>query len=480
MTSLSKLNCANTQLRRKLATLAGALALTLPQLVSATEVAPYFTSWSYWGGSSPTTLMQAKSEGALNAATIAFGISGGGCTLGGGMENIMSGAGRTDVQQFVAGGGRVILSFGGASGTYLESACSENDMYNLLKNIMDTQKVYALDFDVEGSQLGVAASNDLRNRVLKRLLAAYPSLYVSFTLPVDPSGLPGSALTLLRGANNAGVRVDVVNIMTMDYGAQASSGKNTGDLAISAANATFTQIKGIFAGRSDAQLWAMIGITPMIGVNDVTSEVFRQADAQKVVAFAQQKKLGLLAFWDLQRDRPGSGSLDDFSLVNTRPYEFYTIMKAAKTGVTAPAGALANGRYTIVSDYSGKCVDVAAASTADGANVQQYQCNGTAAQQFDVEYIGSAYRILNAGSRKAVDVASASLADGANVQQWTNNDTGAQRFVITATGSNGAYTLRNQGSGKCVDVQGWSTADGGNIQQWSCAGTQNQAFRFVK
>jgi chitinase len=466
--------------RRTTLALAAAGLLTLPQLAQAVEVAPYFATWAYWGGSTPSTLMQAKASGGLDAATIAFGVSGGGCTLGGGMENIMTGAPKTDVQQFVSGGGRLILSFGGASGAYLESRCSENDMFNLIKNIMDTHKIYSLDFDIEGSQLGVTTLNDLRNRVIKRLQAAYPSLYVSFTLPVDPAGLPASALALLRSANSAGVRVSVVNIMAMDYGAQSSSGKNMGDLAITAANSTFNQIKGIFTGRSDAQLWAMIGITPMIGVNDVTSEVFRQADAQKVTDFARQKQLGLLSFWNIQRDRPGTANLNEYSMVNTRPYEFYQILKAAKTsGPVTPPDGPANGRYSLVSAYSGKCVDVAAASLADGANIQQYQCNGTGAQKFDVLALGDgSYRLLNVTSGKAVDVAGASLADGANVQQWTSNGSGAQRFVIKAGGA--GFTLRNQGSGKCVDVAGWSTGDGGNIQQWACSGNQNQVFNFVR
>ncbi|HEX8611162.1 MAG TPA: RICIN domain-containing protein [Telluria sp.] len=472
-----------TPSRRTMGVIASAIALSLPQLAVAADVAPYFASWAYWGGSTPSTLMQAKAEGGLDSVTIAFGVSGGGCTLGGGMENIMSGNGRTDVQQFVAGGGRVILSFGGASGAYLESRCSENDMVALIKNIMDTHRIYALDFDIEGSQLGVASLNDLRNRVIRRLQADYPALYVSFTLPVAPEGLPGSALDLLRSANNAGVKVSMVNVMAMDYGAQSSNGKNMGDLAISAANATFNQIKGIFGGRSDAQLWAMIGVTPMIGVNDVTTEVFRQADAQKLVDFSRQKKLGLLSFWNLQRDRPGSGSLNEFSLVNTRPYEFYQILKQAKVtdGGSVPSDGVANGRYSIVSSSSGKCVDVAGGGLDDGVNVQQYGCNGTNAQKFDVLYMSSGnYRLLNVNSGKALDVASSSPNDGANIHQWTDNGTGAQRFAIKAEGSSGAFSLRNQASGKCVDVAGWSNADGGNIQQWSCAATANQTFRFVK
>ncbi|MFL6628736.1 MAG: hypothetical protein ACJ8G1_20000, partial [Vitreoscilla sp.] len=64
--------------------------------------------------------MQAKSAGGVTAATMAFGVSGGGCSMGGGLEANLSGAGKTDILNFQAAGGRVILSFGGASGTYLE------------------------------------------------------------------------------------------------------------------------------------------------------------------------------------------------------------------------------------------------------------------------------------------------------------------------------------------------------------------------
>jgi len=34
--------------------------------------------------------------------------------------------------------------------------------------------------------------------------------------PVDPDGLPSDGLNLLKSANSAGVKVAVVNIMTMD------------------------------------------------------------------------------------------------------------------------------------------------------------------------------------------------------------------------------------------------------------------------
>jgi len=455
---------------------AACATLAVATMAHATEVAPYFETWAYDGGYTPTTLMEAKANGGVLAATMAFGVSGGGCSLGGGLEANMSGAGKTDIVNFQAAGGRVILSFGGASGTYLESACSDDGMYTLVKSVIDTTGARAIDFDVEGPQLDVTALNTRRNNVVKRLQAAYPGLYVSYTLPVDPTGLESDALTVIRSANTAGVNVSLVNVMAMDYGDASTA---MGARAISAATGTFNQIKAIFTGKTDAQLWSMIGVTPMIGVNDTQTEVFRQADATQLTTFAEQNGLGLLSFWAMQRDMPGGGSdYNDFSLVNTKAYEFYQIMAAAKA--TQP-GALADGTYTITSAFSGKCVDIAAASTADSAQVQQYQCNGTGAQKFALTNMGQGwYRLINTNSGKAIDIAAASTADGAKVQQYADNGTSAQRFSIKPGSDATTFVITNENSAKCLDVADWSTNDSGKIQQWTCTAAVNQAWRFTK
>ena len=465
----------HSRIVRAIPTVAALATIALTSAVHATEVAPYFETWVYGSGTTPNTLMQAKNSGGVLAATMAFGVSGGGCSLGGGLEANMSGAGKTDIVNFQAAGGRVILSFGGASGQYLESACSDDGMYNLIKSVLDATGARAIDFDVEGSQISSTALNTRRNNVTKRLQTTYPGLYVSYTLPVDPGGLPSEALTVVRSANTAGVNVSMVNIMAMDYGDASTT---MGQRAINGATGTFNQIKPIFTGKTDAQLWAMIGVTPMIGVNDTQSEVFRQSDATQLATFAAQKGLGLLSYWALQRDMPGGSDFNDFSLVNTKAYEFYKIFAAAKA--TQP-GALADGTYTITSAFSGKCIDIASASTANSAQVQQYQCNGTGAQKFAVTNMGQGwYRLINTNSGKAIDIAAASTADGAKVQQYTDNATVAQRFSITTGSDATTFVITNEGSGKCLDVTDWSTNDSAKIQQWTCAGSVNQAWRFTR
>ena len=55
--------------------------------------------------------------------------------------------------------------------------------------------------------------------------AANPGLTISFTLPVLPAGLTADGINLLRDALAKGVRVGVVNLMTMDYGDSAAPGQ---------------------------------------------------------------------------------------------------------------------------------------------------------------------------------------------------------------------------------------------------------------
>lgn len=50
--------------------------------------------------------------------------------------------------------------------------------------------------------------------------------------------------------------------------------------------------------------------------------------------------------------------------------------------------AESNGDYHFVNHYSGLCLDVPSASTADSVQLQQYSCNGTGAQSFALNTVG--------------------------------------------------------------------------------------------
>lgn len=130
-------------------------------------------------------------------------------------------------------------------------------------------------------------------------------------------------------------------------------------------------------------------------------------------------------------------------------------------------------------EHSGKCIDIFAGSTDNGALVTQYDCAGYATnQQLQlVDQGDGSYLIQVKHSGKCIDVADASTASGAAIIQWTCHGGPNQRFELVSNG--GAYHgLRARHSGKCLDVANGSTANGAPLIQWDCHGGPNQRFKL--
>jgi O-glycosyl hydrolase len=130
-------------------------------------------------------------------------------------------------------------------------------------------------------------------------------------------------------------------------------------------------------------------------------------------------------------------------------------------GANSGGGGSRTGQIT---GYGGKCVDVAGASTANGAKVQLFTCNGSTAQQWTVGADGT-LRALG----KCLDVAGASSANGTKAQLYDCNGTTAQQWTAGANSSLMAL-------GKCLDAAGPSSADGTQLQIWTCGGAANQRW----
>jgi len=144
-----------------------------------------------------------------------------------------------------------------------------------------------------------------------------------------------------------------------------------------------------------------------------------------------------------------------------------------------PITTVANGTYRIVAKHSGKVLDVASGSTANGAKIIQWTSTGGTNQQWKVTNIGGGqYSIIGVASGKSLDVNSAGLADGSSLAIWTYSGANNQRFTFTSTGG-GYYRITPLHSGKCLDVQGNSTANGANVYQWSYLGGNNQQWSLV-
>ncbi len=118
--------------------------------------------------------------------------------------------------------------------------------------------------------------------------------------------------------------------------------------------------------------------------------------------------------------------------------------------------ALGNGTLSTL----GRCLDIDGNSTAIGAKVELYDCNGVGGQKWVPQSNGS---LLNPQSGLCLDDPSGNTTNGTQLQIYTCNGSAAQQFKITQ----GTPVIGN--GGKCVDVSGNDT--GGNlaiVDLWDC------------
>jgi len=449
--------------RKRLLTAAIVLPLVAAGLVAGTQLAasaaanpgpgfparfaaPYAEMWN-----NPSTLMAAANATGNKYYTLAFIISQGTCNATIDGDTAITDAGWNNaINSLRAAGGDVIASFGGASGSELTTCSTVASMQAQYKRVIDQFNLTRIDLDIEGGTLNNTAANDRRNTALANLQTQYAAagktLAVDYTLATDPGGMGNGQLDLLRNAKSHNLNVNVVNIMTMDY---YQGPMDMGQAAISAANGLHTQLGQIWNTKTSAQLWAMEGNTPLVGVNDDGDTTFTTQDASELESFAAANGISRLSFWALGIDQ-------------SKGYQYTNIFKAITGGGTTPPPT---GGGNAIHGLGGKCVDVAGASSANSTAVQLFTCNGTGAQSW--AHTGNTFQSLG----KCLDVAAASTANGAKVQIYDCNGTAAQSWT---TGANNR--LVNTGSGKCLDATGNTSADGTKLQIWTCTGTANQSW----
>jgi hypothetical protein len=142
--------------------------------------------------------------------------------------------------------------------------------------------------------------------------------------------------------------------------------------------------------------------------------------------------------------------------------------------------------FTIVNAANGKCVDARGAGTTNGTAIQQYTCNGTNAQDFQLQYVDGPYvKIVNRGNpAEGLDVTNVSTSDNAAIQLWSYSGGKNQQWQAVPTGT-GSYRLVNrnsaagQGHMECLAVPNSSGSDSVQLVQTLCNGGSNQSFKLV-
>jgi len=276
--------------------------------------APYFETWDTSAGS---LAAQSQQSGA-KFLTLAFlqTPAPGSCVAdwnGDPAQPIGYASFGSDIAAIQAHGGNVVPSFGGYSAdttnTELADSCtSVPAIAAVYESLISTYHVSRIDLDVEADSVVNADGINRRNEAIAETeawaAAHHQQIQFSYTLPIATTGLTSSGLAVLQNAVADGARVSTVNGMTFDYwiGTQQDMLADTE----TAATGLFGQLQALYPGTSARQLWHMIGVTEMPGIDDFgPAETFSTADASSLLRWAQRQGLGLLSFWALQRDNGG-------------------------------------------------------------------------------------------------------------------------------------------------------------------------------
>ena len=237
----------------------------------------------------------------LPAITLAFATGACGSETWGGAPAATWAA--ENIPQLNSAGLNYVVSTGGEAGTF--TCTSAAGMESFIARYSSPHLV-GIDFDIEGGQ----SESDIQNLVAAAAGAqsTYPNLQFSFTLATlgasDGSygGVNSLGNEVVEAVLGSSLKNYVINLMTMDYGSASSSVcvvvSGSCEMAQSAIQAVenLEHTYGIPASK--------IAVTPMIGMNDTTSETFTTADVDTLTTYAVDNGLAGLHFWSLDRDTP--------------------------------------------------------------------------------------------------------------------------------------------------------------------------------
>ena len=142
--------------------------------------------------------------------------------------------------------------------------------------------------------------------------------------------------------------------------------------------------------------------------------------------------------------------------------------------------------YTVRFKNSGKCLDSAGDTTADGALSQLYACSGNRNQRLSLESVGTGvYRLKYKHSGKCLDVQNASTSSGARVEQRTcSSARNSQKLTLSVVDGvvPAPRALKFQHSNLCLMVQNQGTGNTTPIVQATCpaSGETSKAFDLVE
>jgi chitinase len=214
-------------------------------------------------------------------------------------------------------GGSVMVSYGGEANTELAVDCT--DPGKLEQAYLEPVQRYhakAIDLDIEGANLADTEANARRATAIaavqKQLRAEKKPLKVWMTLPVSSHGLTTEGIAAVQAMLKKKVELAGVNAMAMDFGPGEGAAHDMLGTIESSLDATQLQVQSLWRAAglpsSAAAAWGHVGVTPMLGVNDVTSERFTTKDAHGLAEFVNKRGIPRVSAWSLNRDSQCGGA----------------------------------------------------------------------------------------------------------------------------------------------------------------------------
>lgn len=345
-------------------------------------------------------------------------------------------------------------SLGDQSVTDSDNGVSSDDTGGTAVDEDDAQSLLPDDVDSSDEKAAFLLSEE--RSVVPRVSTIRTALSETKVLDI-PSGLKSDAVGVqLYNDNSTGAQ----RFQLKDAGngyyivSNVNSGKVLDVRAGNTANGTLVQ--QYMANGTDAQLWSFVPT--------------QDGDGSYYIESKLKRNLVLDVQWGASR--------------NGTPLQVYAAngSTAQKFYLEGFDRILEDGSYVIGSSVASTVLDVSAASVTNGANIQMYQPNQTAAQTFSLKYDESSgyYEIYTFAQDKVLDVVGAGNTPGTNVWQYEANGSMAQKWSIVSALDGSGYAMISACSGLALDIVGASRASGANVQTYTENNTPAQIWMFEK
>ena len=136
--------------------------------------------------------------------------------------------------------------------------------------------------------------------------------------------------------------------------------------------------------------------------------------------------------------------------------------------------------YKVCNRKSGKCLDVSAASTSDGASVVQWDYAGRTNQQWKISQVSPGkYKFMNKKSGKVMDISGGKTDNGVPLVQWGWNGGANQQWAFSPTGD-GYYKFGPASApGSALEIPNGTSTLGAKVQQWNYFNGDYQQWNIV-